>query len=244
MVDWTLQHTPLGETEPPPPPPDGIRTVVIGSYEIPKLFYKNMPKSPVKKVENFGVYCWYACKYPHAGRKPRKLMDVDVMVQRWHTAVVGLVMAHDKDEADRYESTIDDCLSPILTAPVRQIRELVPKLLASLKADPKVPFLVWRAYEAWIETVVKTATDEDVKELKTALAAEIVALVEEDAKEQLPEAMMRALQWRNPEKLQEVKDVVSAEKKKGNKTRLVGKESCLFLWAGGTEDEPKVCIQI
>jgi hypothetical protein len=58
------------------------------------------------------------------------------------------------------------------------------------------------------------------------------------------DAMVRALMWRSPEKLQEVKAVVASEKAAGRGVRLKGRESCLFLEAGGTEDAPKVCIQV
>ena len=58
------------------------------------------------------------------------------------------------------------------------------------------------------------------------------------------EALIRALQWRSPAKLEEVKKVVESEQAAGRKVRLKGRESCLFVEAGGTEDEPKVCIQV
>ena len=69
-------------------------------------------------------------------------------------------------------------------------------------------------------------------------------MVEQDAKDQLPDAMIRALQWRSPEKLEQVKEVVAKEKAAGRKTRLKGRESCLFLEAGGTEEQPEVCVQV
>lgn len=170
-------------------------------------------------------------------------MDVEAMVAKWVEVVVGLAVAHDKDEADRCEARVDEILSPILTAPVVQLREFGPKLLAALKADRRVPFLVWRAYEVWIEQL-KEAPDEDVKALKTDLAREIVEMVEDDAKRQLPDAMILALQWRSPSALERVREVVAAEKAAGRGVRLQGRESCLFLEAGGTVAEPAVCIQV
>ena len=170
-------------------------------------------------------------------------MDVDELVKRWHETIVGLAMAHDKDGVDRYESAVEECLSPILTAPVKQLREFGPKLLKSLKADTSVPYLIWRAYEVWIDQMDK-ATDEDIVTLKKDLAADIVKMVEEDAKAQLPDAMVRALMWRSPDTLEKVKEVVTEEKAAGRSVRIKGRESCLFLEAGGTEAHPKVCVQI
>ena len=170
-------------------------------------------------------------------------MDVDAMVKKWHPAIVGLATAHDKDAADRYEAAIDSLLMPLLRAPVKQLREFAPKLLASLKSDPTVPYLVWRGYEAWTEQL-PNAPDEEIKELKADIARDIVEMVEDDAKRDLPEAMIRALMWRSPSALEQVKTVVAEEKEAGRAVRLRGKESCLFLEAGGTESQPAVCIQV
>lgn len=170
-------------------------------------------------------------------------MDVEKMVQVWKAAIVGLAMAHDKDEADRQEANIEECLTPMLTAPVGQLRDFAGRLRDALKSDAAVPYLVWRAYEVWFE-MMKLAPDEDVKTLKRDMAQSIVDLVEEDAKKQLPEAMVRALMWRSPEKLAEVETAVREEKAAGRSVRLRGRESCLFLEVGGTEDEPRVCVQV
>ncbi len=116
-------------------------------------------------------------------------------------------------------------------------------MIAELRNDKAVPYLVWKAFEVW-QMQMEKAPDEDIKELKTGLAQEIVALVEQDAKDQLPEAMVRALMWRSPSKLEEVKQVVAEEKQAGRKVRLKGRESCLFLEAGGSEEAPRVCVQI
>jgi hypothetical protein len=171
-------------------------------------------------------------------------MDVEGMVLRWHTAVVQLALAHDKDDADKVEASIEDCLLPILGAPVAHIREFADRLLVSLKSDPKVPYLVWRGYEQYVELIVRNAPDGGIKRLKTEAATAIADMVEEDIKPQLHEALVRALQWRSPEKLEEVAKVVAEERLRGNKPRLRGRESCLFLESGGTEDAPKVCVQI
>ena len=171
-------------------------------------------------------------------------MDVDALVAEWKVVVVGLAIAHDKDEADRYEAAIEKCLMPILSAPIKQVREFYPKLLKALKDDPKVPFLVWRGYEIWVDQILSKAPDEGIKQLKTELAREITEMVEQDVKDQIPDALIRALQWRSAETLEQVKKTVEEEKAAGRKPRLRGRESCLFLEVGGTEDEPKACVQI
>ena len=223
----------------------GLRTEVIGSYEVPRVFYRNTPKlSAAKRVDELGLCIWYGMQTGWMGRKRRTAMDVDALVKKWHTMIVGLAVAHDRDEADRYEAAVEECLAPILAAPIKQVREFYPLLLKSLKDDPKVPFLVWRSYEIWIDQVLSKAPDEDVKQLKTDLAKEISDLVEQDVRDQIPQALVHALQWRSPEKLAKVKDAVVKAQAAGEKPRLRGRESCLFLEVGGTEDEPEVCVQI
>lgn len=244
MID---EHAPV---EDEPTPRHGIRSWLLMSYDIGKFNYaegltgkgrKN--GSPVKWANEIGVLLWYGCQV-HIARSRRTPMNVDTMAARWHTMIVGLATAHSKDDADRFEASVDEILTPVLSAPVKQLRALAERLRDSLKADPAVPYLVWRGLEAWIDKIVLLAPDEEIKELKTELAKEIVDMVEEDVKRDLPAAMIRALQWRSPEKLAEVKAVVENEKKAGRPVRLRGRESCLFLEAGGTEDEPKVCVQV
>jgi hypothetical protein len=232
----------------------GVRSMVIGSYEIPRIFYAHglapsigcKSLSAVRVLSNVGVLLKYAhdLGYTVRLRKRRIEVDIEKLLTKWQEVIVGLAIAHDKDQADRYEAAIDDCLTPLLTAPIAQVREFASRFLAALKADPRVPFLVWRSYEVWVDEMVAKASDEEVRLLKTGLAAEIVALVEPDVRDQLPEAMIRALQWRSPEKLEEFKQVVVEEQRKGNKVRLRGRESCLFVEAGGTEEKPEVCVQI
>jgi hypothetical protein len=223
---------------------NGIRTEVINSYAIPRSFYSDFRHSAAKKMHELGVVMWYSAQCRRMGGTKRKPMNVDKLVEEWATVVTGMAVAHDKDESDRYEAAIEKCLVPILTAPIKQVREFYPKLLVALKANPQVPFLVWRSYEIWIDQVLSKAPDEGIKALKTELAKEIADMVEQDVKDQIPEALIRALQWRNAETLAEVRDTVVKEKAKGNQVRLRGRESCLFLEVGGTEQEPKVCVQI
>ncbi len=234
------------------------RTLILCGYGIPAEYYRDAEgtvwntrdkrRSACSQLRCLGALLMYAmdriAKGSRGGRKKKSIMDIDALVKRWHETTVKLATAHDKDEADRVEASIETCLSPILTAPIKQIREFASKLNDSLKADPAVPYLVWRGYERWLELVVSKAPDGDVKELKTGLAREISELVEDDLKPQLGDALIRALCWRSPEQLEKARDVIVSEKSKGNAPRLRGRESCLFLEAGGTEDAPEVCVQI
>lgn len=228
----------------------GVRTLSLQQYAIPRAIYAGelmsshhqITRSAIKRLAGMGLLFWYGSQHP--GTKRKKPVNVDVLVKKWHPVIVGLAVAHDKDDADRHESQLDDLLSPLLTAPVKQLREFAKKLLASLKADKTVPYLVWRGYEVWVDKVIMQAPDEDVVALKTQAATEVMKLVEEDVKDQLPEAIVRALQWRSAERLAEVKTVVEREKAAGRKTRLVGRESCLFIESGPEVDNPAVCIQL
>jgi hypothetical protein len=222
----------------------GIRSALIASYDVPRGFYKVVGTGAASKLDKLGCLIYYAHELGYVGRSRRTPMDVDGLVERWHKVVVGLATAHDKDEADRYEAAIEECLVPILAAPIKQVREFYPKLLKAIKADPTVPFLVWRSYEIWVDMVLSKCKDEDIKQLKTDLAKEITELVEQDVKDQIPEQLIRALQWRSGETLEEVKEAVIREKAKGNKVKLRGKESCLFMCVGGTPENPDVCVQI
>lgn len=221
----------------------GVRTEMLGAYQYPRGLYAIAEGSPVKVIERLGVLIWYADQQLGRGKK-KNPMNVPDMIAKWHAAVVGLAIAHSKDQADRYEASIDEILTPILTAPIAQIRELARGLLDSLKADASVPYLVWRSYEVWLRNVLEKAQDEGVVELKTQLATDICQLVETDVKDQLPEAIVRALQWRSAEQLEQVKQVVTKEKAAGRTVRLRGRESCLFIEAGGAEGMPEVCVQL
>lgn len=156
-------------------------------------------------------------------------MDRDKMLDLWEPVVVGLALAHDKDEQDGFEAQINQLLTPLLSAPVKQLREFYSRLTERLKSNPQVPFIIWRAFEVWGDGMIAKAPDEGVVKLKTELAREIAEMVEEDVKPDLREAIVRALMWRDPDRLEEVKQAVEEGKKSGRKARMVGRESCLFL---------------
>ena len=229
----------------PPSLDEPARDLVIASYEVPRSMYTSMPKRcGVKRLGDLGALVYYGDQCGRMRLKGVKKVDVDALVERWRVTVAGLCLAHDKDEADRHEAALDECLTPLLSAPIKQVREFADKLAKALKDDPKVPFLAWRAYEVWVEMMVKNAKDTELKQLKTELAKEIVHIVEADIVPQIPEALARSLQWRSPEKLEEIRELAESEKVAGRKPRLKGRESCLFLELGGTDDEPKVVVQI
>ncbi len=237
----------------------GAREMMLASYGVPRTLYeygipfaepadlkpweRRKKWSAAAQLGELGCLLFYADRENRMGCRRRILMDVDALVEKWKTVIVGLATAHSKADADRQEAAIEDLLTPILAAPIKQVRQFAVKLANALVQDERVPFLVHRAFTVWVDQM-RTAPDDDVKVLKTDLAKEIVDLVEEDAKRDLPAAMVRALQWRSPSQLEEVRAVVEREKAEGRGVRLRGRESCLFLEAGGTESEPEVCIQV
>lgn len=152
-------------------------------------------------------------------------MDVANMVARWVPIIRGLATAHDKAPLDQCEFEMEEHLNPLLTAPVKQIRQFYEQLVIALKADSSIPFFVWAWFESWGEVILKHAPDGEVKDLKSALAAEIATMVEAQVQPDLRQAIAAALQWRSPESLERVKAAVAT----GGKARMVGRESCLFL---------------
>lgn len=173
------------------------------------------------------AFLMYAVEHPT--RRRRTPMNVTEMVERWHPIIKGLATAHEKADVDRCEFSMDEHLTPMLAAPVKQIREFYAALVERLKADPEIPFFVWAAFQTWGDVILAKAPDGDVKVLKTELAAQIAEMVEEDVKPDLRSAITGALQWRSPATLEKVKAAVE----KGGKARMVGRESCLFLEVAG-----------
>lgn len=200
-----------------------------------------------KALDDISAYCWYACLYPSRGRK-KNLMDVKKMAADWKALIVGLATSHDRIERDKWEHDIDDVLTPILSAPVKQIREFFSLLVKSMKEDKTVPFYVWRSLEIWEEKIVKNAEDDDVKKLKLKLAKEVADLVEEDVKRDIGEAVVGALMWRDPGTLRRIKKTITEAKatdtpaKVTTKTRTVGRQSCLFLVVEHNGEEQTVML--
>lgn len=207
-----------------------IRSAVIGAWGIGDLmtvFYATKDRGPVGRLKNLGLMIYYGLQ---CGRMTWRTepMDVDKLVDAWIEAAVGMSTAHTKDEFDRHDFRADELLSPILTAPIKQVREFYEKLKTKLAESPGVPWIVAQGFEAWGKYAVADAKDEGVKRLKNRLAGEIAELVELGVRDQIPEAIKRALRWRDEETLTEVRDVLKA----GAKPKLVGRQSCLFLRVG------------
>jgi len=220
----------------------GVRSAVMASLEAGKFLWdlrmrwKGGRSVPVQRMRDVGALIRYAMRFP--SKKRRTNMQVKEMVEKWIEAVVGMCLAHDKDEYDAHDAKADELLGPLLTAPVAQIREFYHELRERMKADKRVPMLVWMGFEAWGEVMVKDAPDEGVKRLKNKLAQEIADLVEEPIRDQIPEAIKRALRWRDTETLQAVKEKLES----GVKPKLRGRESCLFLEAGRGKKKVSVML--
>jgi hypothetical protein len=216
----------------------GVRTAVISSLYSGQWKW-SMKKSPMGRAVTLGWTLRYAMLYGMVwARRAKPMKDIDGLVKKWIDAIVGMCLAHDKDDYDAHDAKADELLGPLLTAPVKDVRAFYKKLQESMRADKRVPFLVFMGFEAWGEVAVKDAPDEGIKRLKNKLAGEIADLVEEPIKDQIPEAIKRALRWRDPETLEAVKETL----KSGKKPKLVGRQSCLFLEAGRGKKKVSVML--
>jgi len=178
----------------------------------------------------------YALAVP--SRKKRHPVDVELMVGRWVEAIVGMALAHSKDEVDKWEAQLNSLLEPFLKAPVVQIREFCTKLMAAMEGDPKVPWLITKSTVAYIKIFVEGAEDKGILELKKDIAMRIARAVEGDVQPQRLDAIANALMWRDPKKLEEIEEATKKAKRSGKRAKLVGRESCLFLEVEGE------CVQL
>lgn len=202
----------------------GVRSAVIASLDGGRALGEVLRGNPKRRAVVLG----FMLRYVMAGgwsTKRRTPVKIEALIDQWIEAIVGMSTAHDKDAYDAHDAKADELLGPLLAAPVKQIREFYHKLSERMQADKRVPMLVWMGFEAWGEIMIKNAPDEGVKQLKNKLAAEIAELVEEPIRDQIPNAIQRALRWRDPETLKRVKETLES----GVKPKLVGRESCLFL---------------
>ena len=179
------------------------------------------------KLDKFRSYLMYASEHP--ARSKRTPMDIPTQVARWVPIIKGLSTAHEKADVDRCEFELDDHLTPLLTAPVAQLREFYAALCDALEADRDIPFFVHRTFRTWGEVILKRAPDGEIRELKKGLAAEIADMVEDDIRPDISKAIAGALQWRSPEALERTRSAL----RKGAKPHVVGRESCLFLEVDG-----------
>lgn len=216
----------------------GVRTATFCLLDVCRsaLELMQQPWTPVLRAKALGTLLRYAMQFP--SRRRRVTVKIEELADAWIAAIVGMCQAHDKDTYDAHDAKADELLGPLLAAPVKEVREFYHALTAKMKADPRVPFLVCMGFEAWGEVMVKDAPDEGVKRLKNKLAEEIAQLVQEPIRDQIPEAIKRALRWRDPETLKAVKKTLE----RGAKPKLRGRESCLFLEAG--EGDQKVSVML
>ena len=202
---------------------DDLRTELLGIWNIIQIAKQICQKRRGGLFEmdlliHYGTISW--------SRKRRIPVDVPKMIADWTEVVLILATAHEKDEIDKAEFKMDELLSPLLTAPVAQLREFHNGLTESLRTNPKVPFFLWSTFNAWGKEVLdKCEAKPELKRLRKKLAGEIAEMVDEDVKPDIVEAIKGALMWRDPETLKEIK----ADLQAGAKPKLKGRESCLFL---------------
>lgn len=202
-----------------------IRGRILSIYELGKMALLLLPGQTFRKIN---VLIDYAHYNPGHGRRKVPLVNIDEIVKKWVDTVYGITFSHSKDELDKWEFTINEMLTPILTAPIKEVREFYVRLVAGLKADERIPWVVWRMFEGFGSEILSKAKDEEVIELKAKLAMEIAKLAEEEIKPQIAEAMANALMWRDPPALRRIKKALV----KGEKPKLKGRESCLFMEVG------------
>lgn len=176
------------------------------------------------KIKNLETLMYYGLEV--WSRRKKMPIDVPALVAEWKRIIVVLCTAHTKDEIDKAEYQMDELLTPILKAPVAQLREFYGQLRDALKEDERIPFFIWSMFNAWGAVMVDEASDvSKAKALRKKLASEIAEMVEPTIKPDITAAVVGALMWRNPETLEEIKSDLKA----GATPRLRGRESCLFL---------------
>jgi hypothetical protein len=207
---------------------DSLARAVIDAREILTLgLYPVLMKSLIGKILSFLAF---GCEHP--SRRKRTPVDVQKTVDAWAPLIKKLAIAHDIDEKDAASSALDELLLPIVAAPVSQIREFYKNLTQRLKSDPEIPWAVWKLFIFWGENVLDRIDKEEMVGLKTEIAKRIAQhSMEQIPREDWINSMVGALQWRDSEKLQEIESALES----GQKPKIRGKESCLFLQIGEAE---------
>lgn len=155
-------------------------------------------------------------------------MKVDEQVGRWIDVIVRLGTAHTAAEADAAEFDLDEIMEPVLAAPVSQLRAFYSKLVEGMKEHPGVPYIIWRSFEQWRDSILEQAPDQEVMKLQNELAESIAAGVEQEVQPDIVDALTNALKWRPAADLEKVKRNLD----EGEKPRVRGRQSCLFLEVG------------
>lgn len=166
-------------------------------------------------------------------------VDVDKLVSSWTETIVQMSTSHSHAEWTQADHSTDDLMGPLLTAPVAQIREFSTKLANTLRDDERVPFLVWSSFTEIVAPVATKLKDGEIIQLKKDLASRVAELVEQNLdRGQLVAALAGALQWRTGSTLEAVEKNLKA----GNKPRIEGRQSCLFLHVAGENGIETVVI--
>ena len=148
---------------------DSLARSVIDAREILAIsMYEVIMRAVFARFLSFMAY---SCEHPT--RRKRTNVDVKAMVKTWVPLIKKLATAHDIDEKDAASSALDEQLLPVLAAPVKEIREFYNGVTAALKADPGVPWAVWKLFDFWGSNVLDKINKEEVIGLKTVLARKI-----------------------------------------------------------------------
>lgn len=184
-------------------------------------FYQHIVKQDIYKALSFLAY---ACEHP--ARRKRTSMNVEQMVETWLPLVKKLAIAHNVDDRDAASSALDEQLLPVLAAPVAEIRQFYRTLTQRLKDDTTVPWAVWKLFDFWGTNVLDKINKDEIIGLKKEIAGRIAEhSMEVIPREDWINSMIGALQWRSPEKLEQIEKKLEA----GHKPKIKGRESCLFL---------------
>ena len=203
------------------------REWLLGGLEIPVNLTWGM--GTVKAVEGAAYLLRYGhsmCRMTWKGVK--RLDDIEGLVNAWLESLVTMSTAHDHEDRSRMDEISDELMTPLLRAPIAQVREFARLVARKLEADPRVPFLVWSSFKRIIEPLVLKGPDGEAVELHNLLALEVANLVVPRLEPaELVKAMAGALQWRRPETLTQVKTALVEQPTA--KPELRGRQSCLFL---------------
>lgn len=182
-----------------------------------------------RELSDFAWLLRYVDDDPVEHKKPkkrRKHVDVPALVHLYHDALLTMSTAHTHEEHTRVERMTDDLMTPLLKAPVDQLREFAATLAAELKADERVPFMVWSTFERVCAPLIAARPQGKDMKLRDELAKETAELVEPTIpRADLVESIAGALKWRAPAQIKAVRDAV----KSGGQVRVEGRQSCLFL---------------
>jgi hypothetical protein len=183
-----------------------------------------------KKVENLAVTLTQETCHP--SRKRRKPMaNLNEFARQWKDVLVKLSLSHTKEGIDQADYRMEDLFTGLLAMPVKQVRQFYDLLLSELKSDESVPYFIWKTVEHWKEKAVGVSQDVEANMLQSELAADLAAVLEPVLSPQLREALAGSLKWKPGEVLEKIKVAVEA----GEKPKLKGRESCLFLEVGKSE---------